>query len=81
MIPKEKAKKLIDKYLDIDSKYEYLSYSMAKQCALIAVDEILNLGLHSVGDYRNDQASSDDFSTVTWYINYWQEVKQEIEEI
>lgn len=81
MTPKEKAKELVDKYLDIDSKYEYLSYSMAKQCALIAVVDILNLGLHSVGDYRNDQASSDDFSTVTWYINYWQEVKQEIEEL
>lgn len=54
---------------------------LAKQSALIAVDEILNLGLHDVGDYRNDQSTSDDFSTVTWYINYWEEVKQEIEKL
>ena len=75
MTPKEKANKLVDKYLDIDSKYEYLSYSMAKQCALIAVDEILDLDLHSVGDYKCFDDPSE------WYISYWEEVKQEIEEI
>ena len=77
MTPKEKAKDLVDKYLDIDSKYEYLSYSMAKQCALIAVDEILEWpqvhDLEKICDY------SDEF-----YVRpsrYWTEVKQEIEEI
>ena len=77
MTPKEKAKELVDKYLDIDSKYEYLSYSMAKQCALIAVDEILEWpqvhDLEKICDY------SDEF-----YVRpsrYWTEVKQEIEEI
>ena len=75
MTPKEKAKDLVDKYLDIDSKYEYLSYSMAKQCALIAVDEILNLDLHSVGDYKCFDDPSE------WYISYWMEVKQEIQEL
>jgi hypothetical protein len=65
MIPKEKAKKLVDKYLDIDSKYEYLSYSMAKQCALIAVDEILSLC------WNGNMVA----------MEYWQKVKQEIEEI
>jgi len=53
----------------------------AKHCAFIVVDEILKLELHSVGDYRNDQSTSDDFSTVTWYINYWQEVKQAIQQL
>jgi hypothetical protein len=65
MTPKEKAKKLVDKYLDIDSKYEYLSYSMAKQCALIAVDEILSLC------WNGNMVA----------MEYWQKVKQEIEEI
>ena len=65
MIPKEKAKELVDKYLDIDSKYEYLSYSMAKQCALIAVDEILSLC------WNGNMVA----------MEYWQKVKQEIEEI
>ena len=73
-----KAEKLNDELGDDVLIYWH---ELAKQSALIAVDEILNLGLHSVGDYRNDQATIDDFSTVTWYINYWQEVKQEIEQL
>jgi hypothetical protein len=76
MIPQEKAKELFMRNFEIT-----VDDYCAKQCALIAVDEILNLGLHDVGDYRNDQSTSDDFSTVTWYINYWEEVKQEIEQL
>lgn len=39
MTPKEKAKELVEKY---DSTLTYLeSKSKAKQCALIAVDEII----------------------------------------
>ena len=37
----------------------------AKECALIAVDEILNASLL----YFDDNS---------YYVNYWQEVKQEI---
>lgn len=66
---------------ELGDEGEYYWKQLAKQSAIIAVDEVLNLGLHDVGDYRNDQASSDDFSTVTWYINYWQEVKQHIEQL
>ena len=76
MIPQEKAQELFMRNFEIT-----VDDYCAKQCALIAVDEILNLGLHDVGDYRNDQSTSDDFSTVTWYINYWEEVKQEIEQL
>ena len=39
MTPKEKAKELIDKYLNAD--YTDINIHGAKQCALIAVDEIL----------------------------------------
>ena len=86
MTPKEKAKELYNKMLQWQDNADIyierkITSTSAKQSALIAVDEILNLDLHDVGDYRNDQASSDDFSTVTWYINYWEEVKQEIEQI
>jgi hypothetical protein len=85
MTPKEKAKELVDKFrlhvLEKDFFGDNVEHDNAKQCALIAVDEILDLGLHEVGDYRNDQSSSDDFSTVTWYINYWQEVKQHIQQL
>jgi hypothetical protein len=86
MTPQEKAIDLVNKFkyntraYSEDKQWEDTAYN-AKQCALIAVDEILDLGLHSVGDYRNDQATIDDFSTVTWYINYWQEVKHEITQL
>lgn len=91
MEAREKAKDLVDKYLDIENYNNLnldlfcdecgMSNDVAKICALIAVDEILNLGLHDIGDYRNAQSSLNDFSTVTWYINYWQEVKQEIQKL
>ena len=54
MTPKEKAKELVDKYYNIlpldkyvitkdeDLSWEYNDWKEAKQCALIAVDEILN---------------------------------------
>lgn len=83
MTPKEKAFELVDKFRMnvLDYGGSGLNTFKAIQCALIAVDEILNLDLHDVGDYRNDQSSPNDFSTVTWYINYWQEVKQEINKL
>ena len=84
MTPKEKAFRIYEIIrfdISLLKGTEALINEVAKRCALITVDEILDLDLHSVGDYRNDQASSDDFSTVTWYINYWEEVKQEIEQI
>jgi hypothetical protein len=78
MTPKEKAKELVDKFYQRfplkmnvittrgDLSWEYDSWNEAKQCALIAVDEILNI--KSVDrDY--------DLST------YWEEVKQEIEKL
>ena len=93
MTTQEKAQELFNKFADIEHLGVYGNYNgtwewssslwrqQAKEAAVIAVDEILNLGLHSVGDYRNDQATIDDFSTVTWYINYWQEVKHEINKL
>jgi hypothetical protein len=61
MTPQEKAKDLVDKY---DNTLTYLeSKSKAKQCALIAVDELLLL------------------ITYQPTIDYWNEVKQEIEKL
>jgi DNA-binding MarR family transcriptional regulator len=88
MTPKDKAKDLVSKmYIEYKPSEDdasgvyvfYMNLEIAKRCALITVDEILDLGLHDVGDYRNDQSTLEDFSTVTWYINYWNEVKQEIQ--
>jgi len=78
MTPKEKANELVDKFyqrlplkMDVITtrgglSWEYDNWNEAKQCALIAVDEILNI--KSVDrDY--------DLST------YWYEVKTEIEQL
>jgi hypothetical protein len=63
MTPKEKAKEMYDKMLNSDimnmTKY------CAKQCALIAVDEILNHHSQEQGLYRID-------------TYYWQQVKSEL---
>jgi hypothetical protein len=60
MTPKEKAIELVDT-MDLIIKF----YQPAKQCALIAVDEILNLCWN--GNLKAKE--------------YWQEVKQEIEKL
>ena len=42
MTPKQKAIELVDKYQYVENKYkEYLTYEQCKQCALIAVDEMI----------------------------------------
>jgi len=76
MTPKEKAKELVEKYyqygfpIEIDRTiYFEVDYQNAKQCALIAVDEIIR------------EVDWHDFETPNKVLNYWQEVKQEIEKI
>jgi hypothetical protein len=44
MTPKQKALDLVDKYYyDTDLLYEDLTWIQAKKCALIAVDEIIEV--------------------------------------
>lgn len=71
MTPKEKAKELVDKmsYNDFD-QYHNCSYYVAKNCALIAVDEILE-SLTNL-PYGIIYLTNRDF---------WKEVKQEIEKL
>jgi hypothetical protein len=69
MSPKEKAKELIKRYYrDSDLLVEDLTWIQAKECALIAVDEILNHHSQEQGLYRID-------------TYYWQQVKEEIEKL
>ena len=78
MTPKEKARELRDKmYLKIPSVYDPTGlphYPIAKQCALIAVDEILENVDYFFKELENDNLPNkfDD------EIEYWNEVKQEI---
>lgn len=45
--PKEEAKRLVDRYKFVEIA-NYTSMHEVKQCALIAVDEILNLDYFSI---------------------------------
>jgi hypothetical protein len=70
MTPKEKAEDLVDKFIQYVPAEEEFELDYAKQCALIAVDEILdaNPSLIKYNDIELDDI-------------YWQEVKQEIEKL
>ncbi len=74
MTPKEKAKELVDKMLHC---YQgHIDEYTAKQCALIAVDEIINLS-----PARSPINDSSDFMPHFNAVKYWQEVKTEIEKL
>jgi hypothetical protein len=65
MTPKEKAEELYRTYID----YTHGHFN-CKQCALIAVDEIINTHLLSQKDIFGIHP-----------VDYWKEVKQEIEKL
>lgn len=46
MEAKEKGKELVDKYINVEYLIDFdgMTFELAKECALIAVDEILNNG-------------------------------------
>ena len=69
MTPKEKAKELVRKYYTwgINKEGQTLSWAESKECALIAIDEVIN-----AIDWH-------DFETPNKEIEYYQEVKKEIE--
>ena len=72
MRPKEKAIELVDIYKEITTTWIFkdtittsvINYDLAKQCALIAVDEVLKILEHSIPEK---------------HTIYWQEVQKEIE--
>jgi hypothetical protein len=76
MTPKEKAIELRDKYIFttfiIDEDYENIKLKLmlhAKECALIAADELIN----QCWSYREIDLGI--------ALEYWMEVKQEIEKL
>ena len=75
MTPKEKAEELVNKFIKPTIKWNpvngvgyYNDLNSAKECALVAVDEILNM----VDDTLRGWIDAD-------IIAYWEEVKYEIE--
>jgi hypothetical protein len=75
MTPKEKAKELVEKFRLNVLDYEGcgINEHKAKQCALIAVDEVLN--------ELFEAAIVTGSSHIHKHIDYYQEVKKEIEKL
>jgi hypothetical protein len=80
MTPKEKAKELVMKYcnapITINGKhanYNGLIYKHAKQCALIAVDEMLDIFNQYNGMYEQFIFDAE--------VLYWEQVQEEIEKL
>ncbi len=73
MTPKEKAKELVSKFMNIDSDSKFFDgFNMplfySQRCALIAVDEIINsITIKNYSDANN--------------YEYWNKVKYEIENL
>ena len=66
MEAKEKAEQLVNKMFNWIAGGSVIEYESAKECALIAVDEILSI-IDEEEQYRA--------------YKYWQEVKREIENL
>jgi hypothetical protein len=84
MTPKEKALQLCDAFYQFlplehnvittegDLSWEYNGWDNAKQCALVAVDEIIEA--KPTAEFIGSNRSYDN-------VPYWMEVKQEIEKL
>lgn len=96
MTAKEKAKELVNKMFNCDKSTPEESMAMlyphAKQCALIAVDEIMTqyktpVVSHIVTAYKSAKDFNENFLDIerqlkdftTYQILYWNGVKNEIE--
>ena len=83
MTPKEKAIELVDKFYckkDAIGLTFNINWSNAKQCALIAVDEIIKQFVGVFTLFKNAGILNTDVKDSLNY-NFWQEVKQEIEKL
>ena len=68
MTPKDKAEELVEKFVSLDNDiFCSVNYPYSKQCALIAVDEIIDVIKFNKYDDKYWEEEQ-----------YWNEVKQEI---
>jgi hypothetical protein len=85
MTPKEKAEELVDTYKfvlwseDTQCGEEILCTGIAKRCALIAVDELLEFENRVIEEWRNYFEGKGGSMKVERI--FWQEVKHEIEKL
>lgn len=75
MTPKEKADELVKKmYKVMSDSVSDITLYFSKQCALVAVDEIIkNGGTKHIIEYKPNS-----YTNEVWY---WEQVKQEIEKL
>jgi hypothetical protein len=72
MTPREKAEELFDKMsTNNGDEYHHCTYYVAKQCALIAVDEILESN-PNYPEFKENEGTA---------IRFWELVKQEIQKL
>ena len=69
MTPEDKAQELVNKYIEIEylKDFQGMYFPLAKQCSLIAVDEIIQ--------------AMDSVMFPNPFKQYWNKVKQEIEKL
>jgi hypothetical protein len=72
MSPQERARELVSKYRNIIMSFlsDRMKKENAKECAIIAVDEIISNIEPSVS-----------MDVISARINYWEQVKKEIEKL
>ena len=88
LTPKQKAKELIEKWMNLQIKiggvydgYISMNIHQAKESAIITVNEILFAYPHTYDleiEYTRDGDEIKVIKNVRGNIEYWQEVKQEI---
>jgi hypothetical protein len=79
MKPKDKAEELVLKYLRVDNNTrEWFNTYIAKQCALIAVDELINTEYQTVSKLLDIIKKNKIRLVISLNKDYWQEVKNEI---
>jgi len=68
MTPKDKAKELIKKYVEfkIDGQHRIFGIELSKQCAIMAVNEII------------EAIDWHEYETPNKELNYWLDVRNEI---
>jgi len=81
MIPaKEKAQELVDKFKLSTGANTKINIYVAKQCALISVEQIID-EYQSISDLDSTLVVNGQVMSIVNKIIYWNEVKQEIEKL
>ncbi len=82
MNPKEKAEELFQKFIRFTPADEELEFEYTKQCAIIAVDEIIRLANRpDLFKMRTKSQHVNNSPVDETYVEYWVEVKKEIEKL